>query len=450
MLFDGNGQLAVAALGTSGNPFVVSTEAQLRQVGTGTPAGWTLAAHYRLGNNITLPATPVWTPIGTTTNPFTGSFDGDGFTIFGLRITAAAGSQGMFRALNGTIRNLTLDQANITNAGISSSALVGEIMAGATATINNVTIQNSAISGGVASGDNTLGAILGNIGGNVTITNCRVINTTVNGAGGRTGGLFGGASAGGSGLIANNFVNTTVSSTGPNVGGIGGINNSTTGLTIEFNVFAGNITASSNNSGGIIGGGVGSSTTRNNIVISERITSTGTARRIDPVGTVALANNRAFSGTLVNNAAATGTLTDLNGLSITAAEVRTQSTWATAGFDFATVWEWQDGFMPRLRGDNSAWIPWAQHLDGIVRNQAQLITALAETPTGGTIQIGANFDINASITMPNKTLTIQSVAGQTYTIRRAGSGGITPFVMFDVSAGNLTLENITIDGGAVW
>ena len=58
----------------------------------------------------------------------------------------------------------------------------------------------------------------------------------------------------------------------------------------------------------------------------------------------------------------TGALDNVDGLSRTAAEIRTESTWTAAGFNFTAIWEWDttDVYMPKLR--NSAWIPWPAHL----------------------------------------------------------------------------------------
>ena len=80
--------------GTSGNPFIVRTADDLGKVGTGS-GGWGLAAHYVQRGNITLSAS--WTPIGTEASPFTGSYDGDYFTISNLNCSVGASDRaGMF------------------------------------------------------------------------------------------------------------------------------------------------------------------------------------------------------------------------------------------------------------------------------------------------------------------------------------------------------------------
>jgi hypothetical protein len=51
-----------------------------------------------------------WTPIGTSTNPYLGTFDGGGYTVSGLNITDALSTmQGLFgQVKNGTVKNLTV------------------------------------------------------------------------------------------------------------------------------------------------------------------------------------------------------------------------------------------------------------------------------------------------------------------------------------------------------
>ena len=105
--------------GSAGNPFKVSSAANLQKVGSGT-GGWTLAAHYIQTADITL-ANNSWTPIGTDVNPFTGTYDGNGKTIkMGIQsdpdkcITVTLGNTvklfGLFSLIRdtGTVKNLKL------------------------------------------------------------------------------------------------------------------------------------------------------------------------------------------------------------------------------------------------------------------------------------------------------------------------------------------------------
>ena len=97
-----------------------------------------------------------WTPIGTnadSNNKFKGTFDGNDKTIFNLYINqgAAYHAAGLFGALNGTVQNLTIDGAKVSNisqgpATDNGTAVVaGSIYTGGT--IESVTVKNAEVKG---------------------------------------------------------------------------------------------------------------------------------------------------------------------------------------------------------------------------------------------------------------------------------------------------------------
>ena len=63
------------------------------------------------------------TPIGTIDAPFTGTFDGDGYTISNLTLDSDDNFRGLFGVNNGTIRNVKMD----SSCSISGNAYVGAI-----------------------------------------------------------------------------------------------------------------------------------------------------------------------------------------------------------------------------------------------------------------------------------------------------------------------------------
>lgn len=94
--------------GTADDPYIISSAAELAYMSAQVGAGVDLNAYYKLGADITfnenllredglLSKAPSvsFTPIGTTSNKFGGSFDGDGHTISGL-YTYTGGYGGLF------------------------------------------------------------------------------------------------------------------------------------------------------------------------------------------------------------------------------------------------------------------------------------------------------------------------------------------------------------------
>ena len=100
--------------------------------------------------------TDTWTPVGDSSTPFKGTFDGDGYTITGLKITS-----GSYIGLFGYV--------------------------GEGATIKNVNLVGASVSG-----ESRVGALIGRIVGDATVSNCSVDSASkVVGDGSNTGGLIG-------------------------------------------------------------------------------------------------------------------------------------------------------------------------------------------------------------------------------------------------------------------
>ena len=140
-----------------------------------------------------------WTPIGNKAHHFDGTFDGNGHTIKGLRVTKIH-DNGEQAALFGTmsghpvIKNLVVDEAYIKypNDGkdFYASAIAGTIYG--YVTFENITVKNSTITG-----NNKVGAIFAHDGSSnkITINNCHVDKCYIASEhltdGGNVGGLIG-------------------------------------------------------------------------------------------------------------------------------------------------------------------------------------------------------------------------------------------------------------------
>ena len=169
---------------------------------------------------------PGFAPITAANNPFTGTFDGNGFTISNLYISSTSVTwPGLFgRIEGGSVRNLVLVNAYVKGAA-GSRVLSGGGLVGWN---NNGNIQNCSVTGAVAvTGENSI-----NIGGLVgyndgTIQNCyATVTVSVTGESSiNAGGLVG---YNNSRNITNCYATGAVSVTGSgsiNAGGLAGGNN---------------------------------------------------------------------------------------------------------------------------------------------------------------------------------------------------------------------------------
>jgi len=94
-----------------------------------------------------------WTPVGTAEKPFTGSFDGDGYTISNLTITQGAdGYTGFFGVNEGAVSFLKLSDVTIAADTGFAGALAGENrgnMKKNTVLSGSITAKGDAVAGGL-------------------------------------------------------------------------------------------------------------------------------------------------------------------------------------------------------------------------------------------------------------------------------------------------------------
>jgi hypothetical protein len=212
-----------------------------------TAAGRT--RHYKLAGNVTLTGSNNWTAICATSASFTGSFDGQGYTIANLSINNTTGNQGMFGIIgNGWVKNLGL-----TNVSITGNANVGGLVG-----VNSGTIQNCYTAGTVKGTDNNVGGLVGvnnsfvqkcystaNVEGkgytggiagsnsSATILDCYATGNVTSFNSGYAGGIAG--SNNNDSLIQNCYATGTVTSGAFFAGGVVGNNNAITRNTVALN-----------------------------------------------------------------------------------------------------------------------------------------------------------------------------------------------------------------------
>ena len=184
---------------------------------------WNEAARNDLSINCTLIADidltgKEWTPIGTESQPYTGTFDGNNYTITGLTVNQTRNYVGLIGCIgsDGTVKNVKLENVNITGDGYFVGGVAGT---------NYGTIENCSVDGTLTNNRHYLGGVVGN----------------------NYGSIIGCSSSG------------TITGTSPNVGGIGG---QSVGGTIMACYSVANIKGRSS-SGGVLG-----QTNRETVVIA--------------------------------------------------------------------------------------------------------------------------------------------------------------------------------------
>ncbi len=120
--------------GTADDPYQIANGDQLAFLSAQVDAGTTYAGQYFvLTKDVLMGNEAAFTPIGSSkTKAFQGTFDGQGYTISGLKVNGASNSGLFGYTINAVIRNLTV------NGTISGESYVGGIVGyGSTTTIEN-------------------------------------------------------------------------------------------------------------------------------------------------------------------------------------------------------------------------------------------------------------------------------------------------------------------------
>ncbi len=251
-----------------------------------------------------------WIPIGDNTIQFTGNYNGDGHIIDGLYISRSGIEyQGLFGKTNtATIANLGVTNVNITGY-YRAGGVVGS-------NYNNSTVTNCYSTGNVA-GNSVIGGLVGDNSYSATLSKCY---STCSVTGDRMlGGLVGVS-------IYSASVNNSYSRSG------------VTGNRYEV--------------GGLIGL-IGYSATVSYCYSSESVVSPS----FDVGGLV----GRNYSCPPVSNSfwdiESSGRTTSAGGTGKTTADMKTQTTFMNAGWDFTNIWEMIGTNYPRLKAIPEAALP---------------------------------------------------------------------------------------------
>ena len=150
--------------------YTVTTDDGLRNVAKLVNEEGKTDINITLDTDLTL--TGEWTPIGTESHQYTGTFDGGGHTISGLTVTGSDQWAGLFGYIDkdGTVKNVVLENVQITSD--NQYAYVGGVAGYSEGNIENCSVSGSVSGNSNSNGtSNCVGGVVGQQYGG-TITEC--------------------------------------------------------------------------------------------------------------------------------------------------------------------------------------------------------------------------------------------------------------------------------------
>ncbi|MBQ3789284.1 MAG: hypothetical protein II849_10855 [Bacteroidales bacterium] len=160
--------------GTEADPYIISDYPQLELLASRVNEGnrYSSDKFFKLGADIVcFDGENNHAPIGVhgTNQHFLGTFDGDGHTVSGIRISSSTGYQGLFGNLSGaTVKNVTLAGSTI----IGRDEVGGIVGYSFTGTFENCRVLGDVTIKANASSADYHGGIVGNIFGHGTVNGC--------------------------------------------------------------------------------------------------------------------------------------------------------------------------------------------------------------------------------------------------------------------------------------
>ncbi|MBQ9560471.1 MAG: Ig-like domain-containing protein [Bacteroidaceae bacterium] len=363
-------QFSGAGSGTSSDPYQITNAEQLFEVRN------SLSAYYKLMNDIDLTEwiaaespSQGWTPIGTTTTPFSGIFDGNNKSIKGLYINKPSVD---YVGLIGYATACTISNICLVNPIVIGNNYVGTVLGGIKPAKSNV--SNNVCVGGKVKGQSYVGGVIGRLlyGSGSNVNGVNVIgnysslsiegNSFVGGIMGEVAGYHYSYSDAYTNIQTYNYPNiydncfAGVLSAKSNGGGVIGkcfigITNNYYSCYIYMNIkrnIAGGTIKGTSNICGIIGAREGSLNSKydwftimNNVCLADTISATHPYR----IFSEAHANNYALSTTtlLYNNLQTTVEDDECNGSSLGLNTLMRKTTYQGFGFDFTSQWNITEG-----------------------------------------------------------------------------------------------------------
>ncbi|USG64597.1 S-layer homology domain-containing protein [Brevibacillus ruminantium] len=320
--------------GTKEEPYVINSPEQLDKVRNN------LSAHYILGGDIDLGGNE-WNPIGSNSQPFSGTFDGRGHTISRLTIKRAGVAHvGLFSSVSGSsakLSNLTLKNVEVTGE-ISVGALAGSLQSGS---VTNVHVKEGNVKGRASENawnSREIGGLVGSIRAGATVSqssaSVRVEGTT----------SIGGLAGASEGTIEQSYAEGQAEANGTDLGGLVGGNFG----TIKQSYARVEVTGGSQNIGGLVGGNAGINGFPG--AIQESFVAGKVDSNAERKGGLVGSNNMGKVESSYYNQTLSGLSDTGKGEPKSQEQMQNQGTFA--GWDFDRVWE--------ILGSNTPTFKWAR------------------------------------------------------------------------------------------
>ncbi|MFO8075377.1 MAG: hypothetical protein R6T85_04585 [Egibacteraceae bacterium] len=311
--------------GTEANPYIITDICELNWMRND------LDAWYELGNDIDASLTRYWNagagfvPIGHPSSSFSGALDGQNYTIEGLYFNSADSEVGLFRKLyNATISNLVLLGLDLTAGGGS-----GTYNGGLTAqTEGSTSISYVQIEGTLnAAGTACTGGLVGKTHAGTNIYRCAAYVTITAGQN-RAGGLVFWNDGG---TISQCFTTGSVTSVDGFIGGLVQSNGgSITDCYSRCTVYAPGVGWGLQSIGGF-------AAATDSSKVTNRVYSTGSVGA-SPGGNIGGLQGSGPCSNSFWDTETSGWETSSCGTGKTTLQMKTRSTFTSAGWDFDTVW----------------------------------------------------------------------------------------------------------------
>ncbi|SDT87116.1 filamentous hemagglutinin family N-terminal domain-containing protein [Verrucomicrobium sp. GAS474] len=418
------------------------------------------AANYSLNQSIDL-ASASWTPIGSSTTPFTGIFDGNSKTISNIVVSGGNGSNylGFFGYVQGgTVSNVTLQNISVTSTATTGTVNIGGLIGYAdSAKISGVSFSGSTNTVTSTSGaSSNAGGLVGVAAGTTSVSGSNNASVSGGTAGGLVGYLTGTSTVTGS----NSGV---ISGTGGYAGGLAGYVDSNGALSSLTNNAAGTVTASGGSAyaGGIFGYLSGSGTVSN-------LSNAGAVNGDNAGGLFGYLDAARTATHGVNSGAVTGTLV-AGGLAAIAANGSTitnsynTGTVSGAGMVGGVVgdlhgtinYTYNSGLIQITTGQTGNYLGGlvgTLESDGLIENSfnAGTLRSTSGSSSWGTATyagalVGNNLSVNTSLT----TTTISSSGSSSSTTSTDTTGAVSLGSTTSTSAGTTTTTTTTAYAG-IW